>query len=284
MTAPAGTSVLISQSLNSAGQQVGSFHTATTTISYLRQADGTTTTFDIGGFATDARALNTNGLIAGRLSSGASFVGDSSGYRLLSVPDAMRTVAEGINNAGEVVGLWYSPTDYDAHAFIATPAELPVGTTANGGYAFDTAVIADVPLFIDPLLAVGYDYAIGAGDPDFATVMLSIGVGDGIYTLTVGGQSFVVADGDLFDFRQHGFGQGVDAFEVTGIELAAGLDPANPGAFVTRLSFVGSGRFTGIQTPIVAAVGCPILEVGSYDDRRLGNRSSRRRRRKQAGW
>lgn len=37
---------------------------------------------------------------------------------------------------------------------------------------------------------------------------------------------------------------GVNAFSVAGIETSAGLDPNNAAAFVTGLTFVGSGPFS----------------------------------------
>jgi hypothetical protein len=46
---------------------------------------------------------------------------------------------------------------------------------------------------------------------------------------------------------------GVDRFEVLGIDPSLGLDPNNPVAFVTALTFVGPGEFTGTMTPIVTA-------------------------------
>ena len=45
---------------------------------------------------------------------------------------------------------------------------------------------------------------------------------------------------------------GVSRFRVLGVETGAALDPTDTTAFVTGLSFVGDGNFTGTQTPIVA--------------------------------
>ena len=52
--------------------------------------------------------------------------------------------------------------------------------------------------------------------------------------------------GELFDF---GTG-GVAAFRVVGIDLAALLDPLNPVAFVTGLTFVDEGQVNMTQTPL----------------------------------
>ena len=50
---------------------------------------------------------------------------------------------------------------------------------------------------------------------------------------------------------------GVGAFTVTGIEPGARLDPADPTAFVTGLSFVTNSSFTGTMTPITQFVAAP---------------------------
>ena len=44
---------------------------------------------------------------------------------------------------------------------------------------------------------------------------------------------------------------GVSSYIVTGISAVDNLDPANATAFVTGLTFVSSGSFTGTQTPLV---------------------------------
>ena len=42
----------------------------------------------------------------------------------------------------------------------------------------------------------------------------------------------------------------MDKFRVDCIEVDALLDPANPQAFPTELTFMEAGRFTGTQKPI----------------------------------
>jgi hypothetical protein len=49
------------------------------------------------------------------------------------------------------------------------------------------------------------------------------------------------------------FPPGVGRFRVLGIEIGAGLDPNNATAFITGLTFVSSGHFTGTMTPIIAS-------------------------------
>ena len=143
--------------------------------------------------------------------------------------------------------------DFTPSATSGPPVNLPV-TLVNGQFQFNIAVVPGQIYYIDPAVATGYDYRIGAGNPDFKSVVLPTNVGDGlydIYGLGTGNQTTLLAHdwagGALFDFA----GDGVSAFRVSGIDPAAGLDPADVTAFVTGLTFEGSGVFTGTQTPLV---------------------------------
>ena len=136
-------------------------------------------TGEIGGGATRARGINDLGLITGFVTIAGvehGFVANSLGYQLLDVPGATSTFGESINNAGQISGLWYDAAS-NVHGFIATPVTLPTGTTSGGAYVFSVDVVPNVPIFIDPAVAVGYDYEIGKGDPRIATVRLPIGIG-----------------------------------------------------------------------------------------------------------
>jgi hypothetical protein len=120
----------------------------------------------------------------------------------------------------------------------------------NGVYNFHVGGVgADHITFIDPLVAIGYRFTKGVGDPNFKSVLLP-NVGDGVFTL-----SFADAAGahsvTLLHDQQFFFGQnGVDDFTVSDIEASAGLDPANATAFITGLTFITDGEFTGTMTPI----------------------------------
>lgn len=110
-------------------------------------------------------------------------------------------------------------------------------------------VTAGVPILIDPIVVEGYDYAIGQGDPLFGSVILPQGIGDGIYDLMYEGQSITLQGG-----VEHIFEGGVATFSVRGIEPSAGLSPSDPLAFVTSLTFVADGTFTGTMTPVTVEV------------------------------
>lgn len=140
---------------------------------------------------------------------------------------------------------------------IPSPLFLPsVSPTlsAFGGpiYDFDIPVKAGAPIAIDPAIAMGYIYQTGAGDPNFASVRLpNIGNPTPYDLYLWNGTSFVfdttLAADTLFDFGSGG----VSEFEVLGIDPGLGLDPNNTTAFVTDLTFVGNGSFTGTMTPVI---------------------------------
>ena len=146
------------------------------------------------------------------------------------------------------------------------PPNVALPTVVNGVYNFSiTNVGPNSVTFIDPFVAVGYDYAIGAGDPNFASVLLPTGIGDNLFDLFLwDGSQFVDTGNDLQGGSQFFFGSGgVGRFSIRGIETSAGLDPSNVTAFVTGLTFTAAGSFTGSMTPIIVQVANAVPEPGS---------------------
>lgn len=135
----------------------------------------------------------------------------------------------------------------------------PPDSSGNPSDGFEiTFDVSDIEqtIFVDPAIAVGYDYELDLGfNPEalFASVLLP-DVGDGAYELFLfdsGINDFVKAAdlvaGVPFDFG----GNGVSLFRILGIETSAGLDPNDPLAFVTGLTFTDTGTVRLTQTPIV---------------------------------
>lgn len=188
-------------------------------------------------------------------------------------------------DAGNLVSRSRSFFDFSTAA-IALPPGLPPSTpvympnvdptaSPSGGPVYHFAVDLAGPgtVFIDPLVAVGYDYQIGAGDPLFTSVLLP-DIGDGIFDLWLFdllGDPFDtgidILEGIVFDFTtqllsfagQIGYdpSAGIDRFRILGIEVGAGLDPNDPAAFATGVGFAAAGRFTGTMTPITQFVAAP---------------------------
>jgi hypothetical protein len=89
-------------------------------------------------------------------------------------------------------------------------------------------------------------------------------IGDGLFDLWLRDSAGDIFDtgedifaGDEFLFSSLGYDGGVGFFRILGIEESAGLDPQDPTAFVTGLTFVGDGQFTGTMTPITTQVPLP---------------------------
>ncbi|HHM06093.1 MAG TPA: PEP-CTERM sorting domain-containing protein [Gammaproteobacteria bacterium] len=148
---------------------------------------------------------------------------------------------------------------------------LPIpGDDPSDGFDFvvtvgDTGVGIDPtqPIFIDPPVATGYIYETAG--PNFATVVLPTLYppktgDDNKYNLFAwNGSSYdslgVVAAGVTYDFLAS-YASGVSKFKVTGIE-PPGLDPSDPLAFITGVTFVSGGTFGVTQTPIVSSSTVP---------------------------
>src|SRR3546814_9632001 len=157
-----GTVQVIAQGINDAHQVVGSAYGAAVE-SFLRDpATGALTMFQIEGRPTRARGINNAGLITGFHTDAtgrvATFVAQSGGYQLLYINASDDTIGEAINDAGQVSGLFSTPGPASTtHGFIATPATLPVGTTASGAYVFSVDAVAPTPLCLAPHEALVYD-------------------------------------------------------------------------------------------------------------------------------
>jgi hypothetical protein len=132
---------------------------------------------------------------------------------------------------------------------------LTIDSNPNDNYGapflFTCNVKAGETVLIDPFVAIGYDYAIGKNDPQFATVTLPI-LGDNNYELWLFNGTDFVFSKNLTGGTTYSFGEdGAALFRILGIEDSLGINPANTTAFITGLTFVSDGRFTGSMTPII---------------------------------
>jgi hypothetical protein len=142
---------------------------------------------------------------------------------------------------------------------------LPVLEKGPGNqtvFSFQPILVApQQEILVDPLVAIGYDYAVRPGDPLFRGARLPSNIGDGIYQIEyldgATPASATVTGGETFLFPSGG----VAKFRVTGIETGAGLDPNNATAFVTGLTFAGAGVFAGTMTPITVEAPVPEPET-----------------------
>jgi PEP-CTERM motif len=147
--------------------------------------------------------------------------------------------------------------DFSLPASGASPViQLPT-IDASGVYHFNVGSVGPNSVtFADPAVEIGYIYDIGEGDPNFASVLLP-DVGGGHFDLSylLNGSEFttMLNAGIQYFFPAGGVGE----FTVTGIDPSADIDPTNGLSFVTGLTFIRNGSFTGTMTPITAQVAVP---------------------------
>ena len=129
---------------------------------------------------------------------------------------------------------------------------LPVVTSNGWNFNFNVGPNTG-RVFIDPVIAIGYDYILNAG-PNFATVLLPTGVGDDIYDLWLfdsGLGQFVDSGIDIMGGVSYDFGGGgINRFSIRGIEVAEALDPTDFTAFVTGITFAGTGLVDMTMIPV----------------------------------
>lgn len=105
----------------------------------------------------------------------------------------------------------------------------------------------------DPPVAIGYEYRLAAGDPNFESVLLPAFPTHDSYELHMWHGTEYVLDTTLRGDVEHVFGLGgVDRFRIMGIPESLGLDVENPLAFVTGFRFVGPGSVELTMTPLTA--------------------------------
>jgi hypothetical protein len=138
------------------------------------------------------------------------------------------------------------------------PAEV-----GDEGWIFNFSIHDSLtPIYIDPTVAIGYDFFRDSG-PNFASVLLP-SVGDNHYELWLwNGSSWADSGTDLTGGSPYAFPSGgVDKFRILGIEPSAGLDPLNTTAFVTGLWFTDTGPVSMRQVPITTPVPGAVMLGG----------------------
>ncbi len=170
------------------------------------------------------------------------------------------TNPSGTSQAGAALSIGRTFFDF---SLVELPDEgdlfLPVvDTNTNGNpiFNFDNPVLAEQISFYDPFVAIGYDYQLGAGNPFFNSFILPE-IGDDMFELHLWDGTDYVFDSNVMAGTEYFLADMTDRFRILGIETGAMLDPTDPSAFVTGLSFVSDGQFTGTMTPISVFVDDP---------------------------
>ncbi|MCC5636154.1 PEP-CTERM sorting domain-containing protein [Nostoc sp. CHAB 5844] len=153
----------------------------------------------------------------------------------------------------------------------ATPDNPLLPVVTDDGWNFDFNIADPTqPVFIDPPVAIGYDYIVDSG-PNIASVLLPTGIGDNLYdlfTFDSTANDFIDSGIDITGGSTYNFDpDGVDRFRILGIEPSAGLNPNDTTAFVTGLTFTSTGQVQLRQVPISqnnAPVPEPATILGSF--------------------
>jgi hypothetical protein len=128
---------------------------------------------------------------------------------------------------------------------------LPSEITDDGGFVIDviTEGTPDDIVYIDPVMAIGYDY-VSESIP-FRSVLIPdvLPGGDDTFDLLFGSYIFSLTAGIEFDFTAI-VPDGISEFSIRGIDPGEMLDPTDPTAFVTGVTFMAAGPTEVIMTPI----------------------------------
>lgn len=160
-------------------------------------------------------------------------------------------------------GTWPYPTDVFSTVIatiteVAPPAgsiptspiteTLPCATPTAGCFAIPVTVDpaglgGTSPLYIDPVVAVGYDYSIAESGVFFDSVVIpeqnGLAAGTVLELLIPNMAALGLTVGTPFDFTGQGI-YNLDTFTIAGIDPDLGLVPGDANAFVTGLTFAGA--------------------------------------------
>ena len=158
------------------------------------------------------------------------------------------------NVSQEAPGLWTMAIRNGSTSDGSTPeAPLLPEIVTEDGFHFNFNIELGQTIFIDPEVAVGYEYEVTSG-PNILRALFPVIAGDtdgyeifGLDNTLLG----IAMAGEWFEFGA----LGVTGFRLLDIEAGAGLDPANPQAFVTGLQFVAGGEVFMTQDPITFDTG-----------------------------
>jgi hypothetical protein len=170
---------------------------------------------------------------------------------------AVLDLADTSNVSTDSPGLWFFNIRNGEISDGSTPETplVPTIITDSGGYQFDFEVAEHQVVYVDPLVATGYDFQVASG-PNILSALFPNLQADPYQLYSLDGLTFLgsVMGGVTFNFASGG----VNGFQLRGIDPGLGLDPNNPLSFVTGLTFAvvsGSTNISLLQTPVTVDTG-----------------------------
>jgi YD repeat-containing protein len=193
--------------IDNSGTTVGTYSAGGTQHGFIREADGSTASLDIAGHLdTQLFDINNNGQTIGAyadshaLLSGTSFLRSSTGVlTIVAMPGSSFSQAQGLNDAGAIVGGWYDAASV-LHGYVRAPNGLYTTIDVPGADATIPSGINDAGWIVGE-----YD----RGGVAYAYVRDPLGA---ITTIDVPGATFAAATG--IDSRGDIVGQYCDASDV----------------------------------------------------------------------
>ena len=116
-------------------------------------------------------------------------------------------------------------------------------------------IFGSVFIWVDPVVAVGYDYIVDDG-PKIIGVQLPQGFGDDMYDLWLPDaetDEFADSGIDIAAGKAYQFKEPVSAFSIRGIEMEAKVDPTYGIAFPTGVAFAEDADFAKMRMISVTA-------------------------------
>jgi probable HAF family extracellular repeat protein len=207
--------------------------------------------------------------------------------------DGLTVVGSGTNPNG-LTEAWIASLDGEPVSQPGTTPTNPLLPTPNpsnpNGFTFPNVPVGNNgfgttnPIFFDPIVSVGYDYSV-TGGPLFASVLIpnALPQGDSEFTLELPGfGNYSLLAGTTFNLlgvNPLGFSD----FRISDIDPAEMLDPTNPTAFVTGLTFTAPGTVTVTQNPITVSVpepsnllGLGLLGFGAFFTGKLNKKQAQK--------
>jgi hypothetical protein len=193
--------------------------------------------------------------------------GDGANYYMLpgSRTGDVLNVQNTSNVSATQPGLWRFFFGDNGEAPGSSPSNPLLPVVVDGSFVFQFPVQPSVPFFIDPPVAIGYDYTV-TGGPLFASTTPPTLPNDNLFDLYFSNDNcstYTQFVAQITGSTQFNFPTSQSCFGIREIALSANLDPADPLAFVTGVTFDQAGFVTVTQTPLIVDVPAPLPLLGA---------------------